>query len=73
MPPPLYTYDTMVVTVLQHNYIIFSVQACNDASIALSFLPDVTDYRTYEVVLGTETNTKSVVRNGLLTSVWTIV
>ena len=59
-----YSYESLVATVLATNYIVFSVKACSNASIALSQLPDVTDYNTYEIVLGMDSNTKSSISRG---------
>jgi Farnesoic acid 0-methyl transferase len=45
--------------------IVFRVQACSDAHILLAQYFMTTDYGVYEIVLGTNSNRQSVIRNGL--------
>ena len=51
--------------VISQNYFIFSIEACHDAKLALGFYPDDIFEDTYEVVLGTESNKRIEIRNGL--------
>ena len=48
--------------VVSLDYVVFSVQACSDAGLALSEDPGVTDTKTVEVMLGISSNSRSVIR-----------
>ena len=48
---------------------VFTVKSCSDAHIALSSIPGDTTQKTYEIVLGGWSNTKSVIRIGRLGAV----
>ena len=56
---------TRNVFVAQHSSVIFSVRACADVFIALTHTPGVTTEKTYEIALGIEANSRSVIRGGV--------
>jgi hypothetical protein len=60
--PAEYNYSRAMVLTTRVQGIQFSVQACNDAMLALSLVPGSTSTNTYEVVLGTAQNSKCEIR-----------
>ena len=53
------------VSVVGHNFLIFSVQAENDAHLALSAVPGNAKVHTYEVVIGGWGNSKTLIKTSL--------
>ena len=60
--PNEYNYEQVQFTTGESPYFVFSVQACNDAHVALSEIPGLHDYNTYELVFGGWANTGSAIR-----------
>ena len=56
-------YKYHSVSVMGHNFLIFSVQACSDAHLALSTIPGNTKVLTYEIVIGAFGNTRSIIKD----------
>lgn len=65
MTPALYDYQYLPeVPVSDKVFVCFSIKAKSDAHIALSSVYGDTERKTYEIVIGGEDNTKSVIRDG---------
>ena len=60
-----YRYDSVTWNVEATTAMVISVQACNDAHVALSTIGQNTDTLTYEVVLSGYKNTYSFIRRSL--------
>ena len=61
--PNDYRYGRIWAT-LNNNvqHLVFKVQACNDAHLALSPILGISSSKTYEVVIGGENNQRSFIR-----------
>lgn len=58
-------YGDLIYTLTDKSHIIISVSACRDASIALSEVPGIFSHNTYEIVIGGNTNTVTVLRSSV--------
>ena len=54
-------YDLLHLTVTDRNYIVFSVKLCKDAYITLSEIAGLTLYNTYEIIIGYQENSESLI------------
>jgi len=57
-------YGTLAHSVTDKKELVLSIQACRDASIALSEIPGIYTHRSYELVIGADGNTYTSLRNG---------
>lgn len=63
--PASYTYQLVPeVQINNKTFITFMVKAAADAHVALSAVYGDVDRKTYEIVIGTDGNTKSIIRYG---------
>ena len=60
-----YQYENSYITVQGQTYISFQVKACSNAQIALSEVPSVVTFGTYEVVLGYNSGAYAAIRIGI--------
>lgn len=52
------SYSSFVNSVSGSDSVVFGVKACKDARLALSEIPGITTYNTYEVIIGFDSNTQ---------------
>lgn len=58
-------YESLMLSVTNVNEIVFGVSACSDGQIALSKIPGVIEFSTYELVIGAQSNSKTVLRKSV--------
>jgi len=63
MTLPDHSYNQMSKTIITQSWIVFSVQACRDAHVALSELFNNLQSRTYEIIIGGNENRNSFIRD----------
>ena len=59
------TFNDMVFSTAGRTDLVFSVLACKEARVALSQIPGVLTHYTYELVIGTQENSLTVLKNGI--------
>ena len=50
------TYDSFMLSLLDTEWLVFGLQACEEASVALQEYPGIATYSAYEVLIGYEGN-----------------
>ena len=58
-------YQPLMFSLTDRTDIVLAITACCDAQIALSEIPGVFAHRTYEVVIGSQDNTKTEIRGSV--------
>lgn len=58
-------YETLTMSLKNANQLVFSLQACKDGQIALSKLPGIHAHFTYELVIGSAENSRTVLRRSV--------
>jgi len=60
---PLLTYNQLSKSIIQQSSIVFRIQTCHDGHIAFSELFNNIQTRTYEVIIGGNSNQNSFIRD----------
>ena len=59
------TYGNILISRVDANQVVFRVMACSDAQVALSQLPGIFTHYTYELLVGVESNSKTILKSAI--------
>jgi len=58
-------YDSLMFSLKDTKDIVFGLSACRDAQMAFSKVPGIREFSTYELVIGAQGNTKTLLRKSM--------
>lgn len=58
-------YESLMLSLKDAKEIVFGLHACRDGHIALSKVPGILEFHTYELIIGAQNNMKTILRSSI--------